>query len=257
MGNKHRRTDSAPFSLFPFLSILACVIGTLVFLISGLAIVQALTRPDDELVARAKRFNELIRQARQIETQRVRLEQTIVEARRRETELADTWNRISELRTEAERLTTTNQPFEEERVLLRLLRDLRAERDRLIDRIDQLERRAAAVERPIATVVSGGSGRPEDMRPTYVEVDADGITIHDRDLPLEVSSREIASHPGVAAIFQRVSRDRSGIVVFLIRDTGVSTYYRARKVASAYNTRHGKVPLVGNGALDPGQFEAE
>lgn len=257
MGHKDRRVDSAPISLFPFLSILACVIGTLVFLISGLAIVQALTRPDDQLVARAKRFNELTDRTQQLETQRTQLEQAMVQVNRRETSLTDARDRIAELHTQAEKLTTSNQPYEDERILLRLLRDLGTERDQLIDRIDQVEQRAAAVGGATPSGVSGGSGRPEDMRPTYVEVDAAGVTIYDRDPPLEVKTRQIASHPDVEAAFRRISRDPSGIVVFLIRDTGVSTYFRARDVASTYNTRHGRIPVVGNGPLDFGRIGSE
>jgi hypothetical protein len=249
--------DSAPISLFPFLSILACVIGTLVLLISGLAIAQALSQPDDQMVVRAERFGELSRQTQQLEARRLRLEDELAEASRHESELAGTRQQIAELRAKADSLDTAEQPFEEERVLLRQLSDLNAERKRLGKELARLEAQAAGVGRPLGSVVSGGSGRPDDMHPTYVEVDADRLLIHDRDPAIEVRSRDMASDPAFAAVCQRVARDPSGIVIFLIRDTGAATFARARQVAAAHNARHGKIPLLGHEPLVPGRLAVE
>ena len=47
------------YYVFPFLSILACVIGTLILLIASLAITQMQSDPEEELVERVDEYKEL------------------------------------------------------------------------------------------------------------------------------------------------------------------------------------------------------
>ena len=110
---RRRRRAQRSVSLFPFLSILACVIGTLTLMITALALGQM----DNETVASAEKFELAKRLLEQILQEIERFEQELAKAESTADDtqkiLADLRERLERLRREKQNLIVENQrPFE-------------------------------------------------------------------------------------------------------------------------------------------------
>jgi hypothetical protein len=239
-------------SLFPFLSVLACVIGTLTLLIAALAIGQVAeslldTGMDEE-------------QLDQLQAERAEL-------RRVEASLADSERTHEELvaaRAELRALGVKPDQSEAER-----RRAVRARRTaaRLASRVAALERKQRELSgsiqgietrlvkdlpdgenRPIR-ILPHGSARP--LRPFFVECRKDGVRVWDDEFQDSVylARGDIDDNSRFSAFLQRIRSVRDGTVVFLIRPDGVETYGWARERTGRLYVRHAKLPLPGQGEL--------
>lgn len=262
---KRIRTDEARITLFPFLSILACVIGTLVLLITAVAMSQMGARPDDEVVRRAEAFALLSKQEQADAARRTELQELLARLRELQAEL-------DRLRAEAQRLQDLDRQIkdalvrvtERERLLAEKLRleqelaALDAEYRKLLGLLkplqEELARRKEVPTESVVKVEPGGSGAGAHTMPAFVETDATGLVLHGDGAPERVPVPRIGSHAGFLAVLDRGAGNAQAIVVFLVRSDGLAALKAAESVAAARGARSGRLPIPGHGALDLSLF---
>jgi hypothetical protein len=256
VASRRRRADLA-LSLFPFLSVLACVIGTLTLLLAALAI-GSMGGQSLEQVRLAERFQLL---------------QAWLTGGRAELELLEA--QVHRLESEADagaelgrRLSGQGLSLEISLDDLEAIAELRKrmptldERKRLLEReTERLEVRLSEQQETIESreeiqrdvpIIVDPSGIGPDRRPYLVECRAEFLQIHSTrgDWSYPIPKREILNSEQFKKFLRRVKAIHNGIVIFLIRPDGVWSYNEAEVVATGLRVRHAKLPLPGQGRLD-------
>lgn len=272
MGQARTRSDPE-VTLFPFLSILVCIIGALMFLILVLTLAQGMLgdRRDVTEVARAREADLLLREAAEkardlkqweaekekgdalhaeIGTKRERfvvltkkIEGTEEEKRKIEFEQAAQQKELENMLLQIDMLKSEQNP-------------LRAEVEKLKA---QLAARKATIEAKPRLVVRGsGSGAIAANTPLYfVECNAAGIVIHHPTRQQRLSTGSIGLDQTYDDFLRHVATTPKAMVVFLLREDGLASYNRAAGWAeSRFAVRHGKLPLPGQGEVDLSLFQA-
>jgi len=269
-----RKNQGMEISLFPFLSILACLIGALVLMITALTAMQTLQPDgrDPEEVARARKFKQVEEEKRMIDAQleevralTERLEELEEQARERE-------GRLIQLRRDLE-LARTNKDFldQEARRLQRQLEDLviqmeemEKEKPPMEKRIEELkaelaERQIEPDDTPPPVIVQpGGSGIAEGSSLFFVEATGAGIGILTKGSSdkVRISSGSIGADAVYNGWLERVAAVPKAQIIFLLRSDGLGSYNRAAGWAEGeYGIVTGKLPLPGGGEIDLVQFE--
>ena len=247
-----RRRPRDEISLFPFLSILACVIGTLALLIAALAIGQVardlLASDEPAPLELAELRSDAASLERRIEAARWR--RARLEAKRAELRALgldpdgrgadDIAQRIEwlELRRRSEQL--------EER------------RDRLAGEAETLNALLVAEDDDAA---KGGitllpSGSADALRPFFVECLESVVRVHRHDegwnIPLDLTRQ--SDRAKFVRFLEGVRDEYDATVVFLIRPNGVKTYHDALAKTRSVAVRHAKLPLPNEAALDFGRL---
>lgn len=259
-----RRGGSASesISLFPFLSILVCVIGVLTLMIAGSSFSEIGTKPDPEAQARTKEFRELnarlAEDRKALEAVRAQIDGSSFGQVR----LDAAEQQIAELRQQKEKL-------EEEAKARQAALDLVRERDLLKVRVDELkkeiETRQQAVEEldqeidqkgkpPEAVVSIRPSGSGKNLDATFVECTDSGVTIL-KEPASRVRAGDLAVDPKYLELLEHVASSKDGILIFLVRENAIGTYATARGIALREGIRNGKLPVVGQGKIDLSMFE--
>ena len=103
-----------------------------------------------------------------------------------------------------------------------------------------------------APILIDPSGIGPDYRPYLVECTGDYLEIHQTkgDFSFRIPSNEVLRNPEYRKFLRRVRAISRGLVIFLIRPDGVSTFADAEQVAYQFRVRNAKLPLPGEGALD-------
>ena len=272
MGQARTRSDPE-ISLFPFLSILVCIIGALLLLILVLAIAQGMLgdRRDVEEVARATEADKLQREfnGREREMQRwqgekekgdavklelgtkreqfvvltKKIEGTAEEKRRVEFEQARMQKELENMLSQID-LLKSEQPA------------LRADNEKLQAQL--AARNANLNAKPKVVVRGSGSGAMAANTPLFfVECNASGLVIYNAQSGLvRVSTSSIGLDPGYDDFLHHVASTPKATVIFLLRDDGLAAYNRAAGWAeSRFNVRQGKLPLPGQGEVDLSLFQ--
>jgi hypothetical protein len=262
---KLRREEGQNVSLFPFLSILACVIGVLTLLITSMALSQMNTKSEDEKVRRAEDYVALRKRLPKARTRADELRRLIAAAR-------EVRQDLDRLRAERDRLKKMLSGDDTDRASL--IAQLKAEIQRLQARIkelqDEIEERqelmkplqeelASRQEAPESTVViqPSGSGRASSIDPTFVETNATGLAVYQDKKIHRIPRGDIPKDPTFEKLCQQVAASQKGIVIFLIRSDGYGTYSHANNVARSRGARTGKLPVVGQGHIDLRLFKKE
>ncbi len=246
-----RRSADVAVSLFPFLSILACVIGTLTLVIAALALSQVVDDLDDADAG--------VNPHEQLQTVRGDLEK--LEARI--AQALETKRRLSATLAELEALgVPVEEPGFARRVSLqldaaRIAREIAAlerEQKRLAAALEAAEQQFAAPapesDSPPITILPSGPSRA--LKPYFVECRRDMIRLHRHDqewnIPLQLG--DSSDKWKYTRYLERARAEPDGTVIFLIRPDGVATYQRAVSQARKHFVRHAKLPLPGLGELD-------
>lgn len=255
-------------SLFPFLDIMASLIGILVLLITAATLAQISKDVEDTSDAQAaakaqarivqyrairkrltaetreeERLQELVEQA---EAARQQLEQLQAEAKRLEAERTaarELSEKMPPLQAEAERLQKLIEEAEPK------LKELQ---QRLAELRTQLANRKEAGSSEIQ-ILPSGSGY--DLVPTFVECSANSVVLHDRPEPLRIPTGQLAASEPFAKLLDNVKSQAKGTVVFLVRPDGASTYQTARNIARRQYVTNGKLAVAGQGKLDLSMFQ--
>lgn len=263
-----RRDADDDVSLFPFLSVIACVIGVLTLLISTLALAQM----DNSVVADAEQYQKARKEHSAAEEElaelRRRIEQEETDASRQARQQREQINltkeQLDKLREELEKAEALLREKQEIKIVIpeiepeqqETVEDLQQQLAQAREEIAQLEKeireRNLPPEESEVSVLPGGSG--SNMNPYFVECDADSIVLHTQDPPLRIRAAEMVSHKQFIELLKQVAGDRKGTLLFLVRSDGLDTYRRARSLADTNEIPHGKLPVVGEGRIDLGYF---
>jgi len=254
MARSRRRTRLS-VSLFPFLSILACVMGTLILLITASATSQVASGGID-----LERYEQL---EQQIETDRRRMAELsglsdelsslaagLDEARAREQKLSKEHQELADV------LSKTGPQREslraDEARVARLERELEPLRSGNAHLRDELGQRDAQRGEGKIRIRPSGSGL--GLEPHFVECRPEGIVLYEglgrerREIPAHL----VQSSPEYARFLRNALFRSNASVIFLIREGGVDTCGEARPLALRHRVRFGEIPLVGGGELDFG-----
>jgi len=264
MSRRRRRTDN-PVSLFPFLSILACVIGTLTLLIAGLSLGAMVVD------TRGAEYAEVTEAIAGGVLEKENLERVVVEAH----EVAEELRRASMDRLMLdERLSAAEDFVEQVAELTREKEEMEWDRMALEVALEETHAQIAETEsemearreilksdpeiRIIGPPAEEGGRR---LRPRFVECRQRSIVLNAGGV--EADQRTVFAHnlpedPAYQKFLRQVKRQASSgwIVVFLIRPGGVSTFDAAYYGGALRNgVRSGYLPVPGNGALDLSLFQ--
>lgn len=267
------RTRSDPeISLFPFLSILVCLIGALVLLIVIMTMVQSAMgdgRSMEEVV-RAREADRLKREmaAKQKELEKWKAEKKDVEKLAKD--LAEKQDRFILLRKvlstsadEKKKIETEHAALQKElENMLFQLQALQREEPAIKAAIEKLKAELIARKKnidakPKLVVQPTGSGAAADTKLFFVECNGSGIVMHRPGAePLRITTGSIGTDAGYDEFLKMVSGTPKSMLLFLMRDDGLGSYNRAAGWAeSKFNVRTGKLPLPGQGEVDLSRFQ--
>ena len=267
---RRRKNNEEAVSLFPFMSILACLIGILTLMISvSMRVKQAETvgRTEDEK-ALALENRDLKKQADAIaETIRI-AEEKLKKDNSASSELAELKDRKIILKEKLDELSKASDPGKSDAALQKTIELLRAEiaalnkeRPALQKKKEELEKELAARKKPPEKVESvvvrpGGSGVRAASRLFFVECNSTGIVLIDeKGNETPVATAAIPNSTAYSSYLEEVKRTRDSMVLFLIRKQGSAAYAWAAGVAeSRFEVKTGKLPIPNNGKIDLSLF---
>lgn len=255
-----RRRDRAELavSLFPFLSILACVIGTLTLMIAALALGEMAS--SSKAHPGAINESELALLVDQIEASSRELGETLSEYRQLAS-LQRQWRKLGF----ADDTTAAGlaRQIDDRRQLADLER-MRAKREA---EIQALRSAAEVLETEIRSyaeppddapvqILPRGSGPP--LAPYFVECRRDGVRVRrkDGDWSEEWDLDEMIDHGRFKVFLEEVRIRGNSTAIFLIRPDGVETARRALLLASTQYVRFGKLAIPGSGEIDFRRYDA-
>jgi len=251
-----RRKEGVSISLFPFLSILACVIGVLTLLITALALGQM----DESGIARREQYQQIQDQIQIDMRELERLKKLIAEAEAIKDQLKEAQAELEKLKAEEEQAAKDNP-----------LIGLIAESTRLKKQIEEVKKDIGVVDaeikkleaelklrknppkEPQIMVMPSGTGR--NITPFFVECRANSVVIHHGSKPVTVRRSELSRSKEFLLLMEAVKATPNGSIIFLIRPDAVGTYYTAHNIAQQNYCKNGKLPLVGFGKLDLSMFK--
>ncbi len=251
-----RKARKQAVSLFPFLDILACVIGNLILIITTVVLEQVDTKP----VAEAARIDDLAEEAKRQAAKAADLQKQVDELRQRSGVASDKLEEIrakiaaakQQLKEAEAKAREASQPVAPPPEMAAELAKLEEERKKIEAEIKELEGQIAERRKPpeqmIAILPPGEGGGPR--KGVFVEAAKDGLVIHEGTTPWKVPTAKIASDPKFKALLDTVKGDPDAIVTFLVRSDCLSSLVAGQKAAAAAGARSGRVPLPGDGALD-------
>lgn len=272
-----RRSSSAGggVSLFPFLSILACLIGILTLMIALTVFVKSLEtsgRDEDEL-ARAREYQTLLSRQNKV---RKEIEASRQEARKQNSaalEMQQLDERAIVLKRQLdERAATLDQPGQTDKALQKLVENILAGIEALKKERPALDKKLAEIKAELARrkvkpdttpppiqVQPGGSGSASAASVFFVECDAGGLVLHRRNGPkTNVPLATIGTDQAYNGFLGEAKSKPGAMVLFLLRNDGYTTYLRGAGWAeNQFQLRTGKLPLPGKGDVDLSLFSAK
>ena len=259
---RERASAGPEISLFPFLSILACLIGALTILIVALSVSEILQGRKDEAVARAEDYVALQTEIADRKAESEEKEEELRRTNATVVELAKIQPRIDEVQAELEDLSkdATRLP-----PLVRQMEEARKERDRIEDERKKVEAGLVGGRERLGELAKqAGKGLPlrilstseyfRRVTPVFVEARKEGLVIHSPSQRVQVPRAAIGSNAKFKQAVDYVAAKENRIVVFLVRDDARTSFNQARDFARGKGAVTSKVPLLGGGDLDLKEF---
>jgi hypothetical protein len=234
-------------SLFPFLSILACLSGALVVMICVLVVMQVTN--SGAAAAKTNQLNEFrtltdqMTTIEQAEKRMVLLQELVQDASttdalraRLEAEIKNMQVVIANLLNQKPRLTNE-------------IASLKAElAERRID---------PAQLKPALRVQGGGSGFAVGRRLFVVEANSDSVVVHrDKETRFRVAASTIGADKDYNEFLAEVAAHKNHLVLFLVRTDGWNSYVRGAGWAEQqFKLATSKMPIPGQGKVDLTEFE--
>jgi len=263
MARRPRDNDD-DISLFPFLSIIASVIGVLTMMIATLALAQMDTKDVamiDEYESTARQLTEeeaIVAELQKLIDDRIGPGAASVreDLNRNEKELAQLLKELQEVQKQLKEQEQVKvvipqlDPAQRESVS-----SMQNELKSLEEELAQLEKELSEREEASQTktsILPSGSG--VNFTPHFVECAAGSIVMHTVDPPKLIRAANMVNDKDFIGLLETVANGVNDSVVFLIRGDGLSTYYAARKLCTDREIRNGKLPVIGNGKIDLSHF---
>lgn len=272
---KRRASDAGEVSLFPFLSILACLIGALVLMIVLLVVSQlgkAQGRTAEE-IQRAQEFIKLKKEIEERKDQDVIVKEKLATLEKLQKELEEKQQQYIKLR----KLLATSKDLQDAN--LKISQKMQKELDDLLLEIEGMKQQQVESKKEIATLMAeikkrhvpedkkvppvvvqpSGSGMPEDTKVYFVEASGGGLKILSawgEDYRLSASASVVVADVAYNYFLSEVAKNPKALVLFLIRDDGQGAFNNgAGRAENDYKVRVGKLPIPGKGVLDLAMFD--
>jgi uncharacterized membrane protein YhiD involved in acid resistance len=272
---QRRQSEGGEVSLFPFLSILACLIGALVFMIVVLVMAQmdkAKGRDPEDI----KRSQEYIKLKKEIE-ERKELDAVLKEKLAALEELQKQINEKEQQFVKLRKLLTTSKDIQEAN--MKISQQMQKELDDLLTEIEGLKIQQAESKKEIATLMAeikkrqvpedkkippvvvqpSGSGMPEDTKVFFVEAGGGALKIlgaWGEEYRLSATPEVVVADAKYNHFLSEIAKNPKSLILFLVRDDGAGAFNNGAGRAEAdYKIRVGKLPIPGRGVLDLALFE--
>jgi ATPase subunit of ABC transporter with duplicated ATPase domains len=257
-----RREPEERLSLFPFLSIVICVIGFLTIMIASEALSKMGEKPDTQALERTAKYKEQLAKLKEIEEElkgrrdveyATAFEATIKRAEEDLAELqaqkAERDQQIAEKEGQtADQRTAIDQLMKHIESIQKDIEERKKTEAELAQEVDKKRKPPAA---PVA-IRPGGTGK--NIRPFFVECTDSSIVLHGREGSKPIRIADASSNQDYLNLLDKAATTENGIVIFLLRENGIGTYSAASNIAADRGTRNGKLPLLGQGKVDVSAF---
>ena len=269
---KRARDEGGGVSLFPFLSILICIIGCLtliIVIINLVAMSQGEGRTSEE-VERAREYMLVKKEKEEKQAEQDKLRQLIENLIQQNKDSLAARDKLTRLKEMLENQEEIDKSREELIAKFNLLVDtnkkLVADEALLQEEIKKKEEEIARRKLPPdpASLRVRPSGSSANTRPFFAEISERGVYIH-RSLTEEAEVIPIATlnqSEEFIELLKTVSSEPYNRLIFLVRGTpgAVKTLGQASQLVSAYNRSNGteiipgRLPLPGEGKVDLQMF---
>lgn len=240
---RRRKSDEGGVSLFPFMSILASLIGVLTLLISVNMIIKENERDNitQEELDRAKENQKLKKQAELARQELAKIEE-LEKAKNPEESDAALQKILENLRKETKDIQR-EQPV------------LEREKKRLLAEIEK--RKIPPKSNDKVVIRPGGVGSRTARNVFFVECNSTGIIIRPEDKPpITVSTAAIPNNDRYGEFLEEVKRTRDSMVLFLVRKSGNPSYlWAAGHAETKFEVNTGKLPVPKDGEIDLSLFK--
>jgi hypothetical protein len=274
---KRRPSAGGEVSLFPFLSILACLIGTLIIIIVVLSVAQ--TQQSDgrtkEELDQAREYQELLRKEKEQKEIEAILTDKLAKLEKIKIETVEKEQRLAKLR----KLLATSADVK--KMNQELGQNLLKELDNLLLEIEGLTKQEVDVKKEIAALMEeikarqvpltkvvppvvvqpSGSGLAQGTKLFFVEASSGKLTIfwdQKRKTVVSATDEVIAADAAYNHLLTEVLKVPQSRIIFLLRDDGMAAFNKAAGWAQAtYNYRVdqiGRLLLPGRGEVDLQMF---
>jgi hypothetical protein len=244
-------------SLFPFLSILACVIGSLTLIISSLSLSQVSEGRQDKDIARAEDYvvlqNSLLAKRKQLgdlEQQSRANNERLIRLRKLEAEEKSLTAELKALEdSRQKRLALVDQADEIQLELDNVVAGMQNMKKQLVRSLEQLAalKKASGLDARVQILPSRGTSR---IAPAFVEIAKAGIVLHTRSRSIEVERAKMGADVNLGKLVDAAKRAERGTIVLLLRPDGYPTYSAFRAVARREGWPYAKLPLLTEGPVD-------
>jgi hypothetical protein len=245
-------------SLFPFLSILVCVIGILTLMIVASSLGDMGKKPDPALVEQTNRYKELRQQIAADQKEIAGLQTKLEGSEIGEARVQAIQKDYEQLRALVESQSALQERVARTAELAQLRDSLKIRQEQLLQEQKAREQLAIDLDKeieakgkpPEATVAIRPVGSGRDMIPFFVECADAGIVLYEGETPKRIRTADIGVDPDFLALLEKVGENEKGILIFLMRDNGLGTFNAAKGVADQRGVRTGKLPVIGQGNID-------
>lgn len=263
-----RKSSGMSVSLFPFLSILCCLIGLLTLMIKVITDIKSMERgQNQEEIARALENQKIQREIAEKKKEMEKLREELENKGAATVEMRELEDKRIVLRRELDKTKVTD-PAETDAVLQRRIEALiqqiaalKKERPPLDAKIVALqkeleERKIDANAKPPPVVVQPRGIGTDDVNLRFVEAEGAGLVIRKQDgSRVSVSKAAITTEPALAEFFNEAKSDKKSMVLFLLRTDGNESYNIAAGWAEhQFGLRTAKLPIPNKGDIDLSKF---
>ena len=212
---KKKKNNDLQVSLFPFLSILACVLGILTLMITAIVIAQIDPEAVNEKIETAleedEEFQKKMDEQKAI-IQKIRNEIKSIRANpTKKNDPAKKGKLVAEIAAIEKKKSAVLQKNKKSTALQAESQKVSAEIAKLTESLDKAEEEWDLMKDPskFATMVvkQSGSGMGGDLEPTFIECRTEGIRIYKgKDISFDVKTAEISKSPKLQTLIQTVAK---------------------------------------------------
>ena len=212
---KKKKAD-LQISLFPFLSILACVIGILTLMITAIVIAQIDPESVNEKIETALEDDEQFQQKIEERKNELNILRREIEAIKKDPFKKVDPKKKDQLKQQLVSITaqvdTAKSEQKQSKGLEGEVVKIEASFAKMLTELEQAEEEWDLMKEPekFATMVvkQSGSGTGGDLEPTFIECNEEGIQVYEKNgKHFKVPVDQIASHPKLKTVIQKVTKE--------------------------------------------------
>jgi cell division protein FtsB len=244
---KKRANAGTVVSLFPFLSILACVIGSLTLILAGIVLGQIGGGSSLQQYERMKS------QIASLETTNDVLGQKVAQAVGQDMRLSEDQEDANQIQLPVpeEEVRAVLSRLPERNRLRENVKELEDRLNRLIKELQTIHAEAADGQKRVLRLIPERQGRGlgKGLQPNYVECTASGLVLYPEKTSVPTS--QIGSDGLFLTLIDRVRSRSDQSIMLLVRPNGVSAFDAAQsKLGSEKFSKYGYIPLPPDGEIE-------